>query len=303
MKLSCSDVLTSPATTTTTDDSVSKLKERSVKNIKDIDFRELSPDDLTKILKLQKEKDINELKTRYLSPSKEQSSKPVIIQQTEDQDSSKDVSRRPTGFPDISSLFPNGIPANIPYAPAGQDDNTGYKKPIAMVATGPDKTLLECECYAKGSRPTNQNKISGPFQQPAFIPISPFATPLGSHFSRKPKPFSHRKPKFNPFEALLMGFIKKPSHKRKPSGPYYPQPMTMTPVYPGYFFPNQIADYGTKGKMLKIPTNNMIPPSPGEAIKGSFSDRGVGDNRSKWYWNIEQYKSDSEKSLSLASRV
>lgn len=281
---------TTSTTPTTTEKGVSKLKERSVKIPTDIDFREFSPDDLTKLLKLQKEKSADDLKNRFALTNKESNSKPMIIQQTEDNDNS-DKSKRPLGFPDISSIFPNGIPANIPYVPTAYNND----RPIQMIATTPDKTQLECECFVKGSRPSSQGKFPDIFQQPAPIPHNPFVGPAPNPFARKPKPFSHRKPKLNPFEALLMGFIKKPSHKRKPVGPFYPQPMPMMPAYPSYFFPNQIPDfgYGVKGKTPKRPSDSMLPPSPGDAIKGSFINRGSnGDSRAKWYWNLEQYKND-----------
>ena len=276
---------------TTNDETAEKVKER--KSIKELDLKEFSPDDLTKLLKAQKDKDIDDLKSRYLSSINKEQKSNAIVQQTEEQDSQKDDAegtdskKKPPGLPDLSTLFPNGLPANIPYI-------SGGTKPIQMVATTPDKTQLICECYAKGSRPpefgSNQGVLNQ-IQPPTSVqpPFSPFLGPIGNHFARKPKVFSHKKPKFNPFEALFMGFVKKPSQKRKPTGPYYPQTYPTIQQQSNYY-PNLVpspAGSAVKGGTGHGNGNGYLPPSPG-SVKGSFSNRSF-NNRWKWHWYMDQY--------------
>lgn len=286
---------------TSNEETVEKVKER--KSVKELDLKEFSPDDLTRLLKAQKDKDIDDLKSRYLATiSKEQKSN-AIVQQTEEQDSQKDDGdgldgkKKPSGLPDLSALFPNGLPANIPYVPGGGT------KPLQMVATTPDKTQLICECYAKGSKPTgdygfNQGVLNQIQPSTSAQPsLPPFLGPIGNHFARKPKVFSQKKPKFNPFEALFMGFIKKPSHKRKPSGPYYPQ--TFPPIQQPNHYPSQVPivtpNNGVKGGTGSGNGANYLPPSPG-SVKGSFSKRD-SSNKSKWHWYMDQFN-DAERGSS-----
>uniref|UniRef100_T1JYD0 Uncharacterized protein n=1 Tax=Tetranychus urticae TaxID=32264 RepID=T1JYD0_TETUR len=287
-------------------------------------LKDFGPDDLAKLIKAKKEKELDEFKSKVTNirgnrealDSYQQKGVPIVQQHEDDYQSQTDQSeeddfdggndssssgvKRPK-FGNLGSFIPNpGSVMTMMVKPIDRPEQMQQLWP-PMVSNRKVPIMPPMAPMAPIQ----------PMQPPiSLFPPNPFSF-IGQHFANKPR-HSHKKKQMNPLSLLLMGltgtkrkrprprpvYHNYPAYQQQPISPILPEfesnePDYMYPVTQNYNTKGSKGASGKKGRRRpKNPSYNHLPPPP-SSIKGK--SKGKTSFKGKWNWPMQDDYKDLQQ--------